>query len=75
MRGSVILESILLNVIVCDVDAAVKLYQKSLYVPATAQPKGIPELAVALVKLMFVLLQAVDDTSVTAVAHSFCANE
>lgn len=41
--------------------------------PAAAQPKGIPELAVALLKLMLVLLQPVEDVSVTAVEHSFCA--
>ncbi len=41
--------------------------------PAAAHPKGIPALAVALFKLMFVLLQPVEEVSVTAVAHSFCA--
>ncbi len=42
--------------------------------PAAAQPNGMPVLSVALLKLMFVLLQPVEDVSVTAVAHSFCAN-
>ena len=34
----------------------------------------MPALAVALLKLMFVLLQPVEDVSVTAVEHSFWAN-
>ena len=73
MRGFVILEPILLSVIVCEVDCAVNVYQKSLYVPAAAQPNGMLLLAVALLKLIFVLLHPVEDTRVPAVAHSFCA--
>jgi hypothetical protein len=42
-------------------------------VPAVAHPNGVLALSVAVLKLMFVLLHAVEDVRETAVEHSFCA--
>ena len=59
-----------LAVIVSDALAAVKVNHTSLYVPAAAQPKGMPALGVALARVAEVVVQVLFEYKVIALAQS-----